>query len=87
MYRYLTRHLNDVGESYTQHFRHAASFGGWLALGAVVCLTHSVAPFLFEKTGSRIVNRLYQRMVTGRSALTPDHRKTKVAPAPLDYVI
>jgi hypothetical protein len=34
--------------------------------GAVAALVHAVFPFLFEKTGSSIITRLHDRMVTNR---------------------
>lgn len=64
------RHPASVGESYFQHLHHAASFGGWMALGAICCLVHALLPFLFERTGSTIITRLHDRMVVNRRRLT-----------------
>lgn len=76
--KFLTRHLESVDESYFEHFRHALSFSGALALGAGVCFVHAVAPFLFEQTGSNLVRRLHQRMVAQR---TKASRSQNDAPA------
>ena len=46
--------------------RMALSFAGALALAALACAVHALLPFLFEKTGSRAVERLYERMVSHR---------------------
>ena len=73
----LTRHLDSVGESYFQHLRHAMSFAVHMFLGALACLVHAVAPFLFEKTGSRCIEALHDRMVVNRATLTPARRKTQ----------
>ncbi len=63
-------HPETVGESYLQHLRHAAGFGFWMGAGALVCLVHAVLPFLFERTGSRIIGRLHDRMIVNRKALS-----------------
>ncbi len=68
-----TRHLDSVDETYFQHLRHAASFSGWMALGTVLCLVHAVVPFLFERSGSRIIERLHDRMVVNRAKLSHPH--------------
>ncbi len=68
-----TRHLESVDETYFQHLTHAASFSGWMALGTILCLVHAVCPFLFERSGSRIIERLHDRMVVNRSNLS--HRQ------------
>tara|TARA_R100001143_G_scaffold46943_1_gene42121 strand:- start:223357 stop:223560 length:204 start_codon:yes stop_codon:yes gene_type:complete len=44
----------------------ALSFAGPLLLAGFCCLVHSVLPFAFEKTGSRIISGLHTRMVTNR---------------------
>ena len=67
----LTRHLDEVGESYLQHLRHALSFALTMLVGAVVCFMHALMPFLFERTGSRLIERLHDRMVVNRTKLTP----------------
>jgi hypothetical protein len=64
------RHPASVGETYLQHMGHAAAFGGWMALGAACCLIHAILPFLFEKTGSRIIARLHDRIVVNRRRLS-----------------
>lgn len=64
-------HLNSVGESYFQHMRHALSFTWAMLTASMCCLIHAFVPFLFEKTGSTVVSRLYDRMVVNRSNLTP----------------
>jgi hypothetical protein len=56
-----TTHPASVGESYFQHMRFAASFAASLLAAAAAAACHAVLPFLFEKTASRIVARLYDR--------------------------
>ena len=66
MLKYFTAHPASVNESYLQHMEMAGSFAFWLLLAGVCAALHAVFPFLFEKTSSRIVTRLYDRMGAGR---------------------
>lgn len=66
-----TRHLDEVGETYFQHLRHAGSFAITLFGAALACLVHALVPFAFEKTGSECIRRLHDRMVVNRHNLTP----------------
>jgi hypothetical protein len=65
--RWFTQHPASVGESYPQHLRNAATFGIVMMLGGLACLVHAILPFLFERTASRCIQRLHQRMVVSRS--------------------
>ena len=56
-----TAHPAAVEESYGEHFLFALRFAGLLFAAAFCALTHALLPFLFEKTASRIVARLYQK--------------------------
>jgi len=58
----LSQHLDDVGETYGEHFAHAGGYGVAMIVGGLACLVHAVAPFLFERTASDCVSRLYGRM-------------------------
>ncbi|WP_232424685.1 DUF6356 family protein [Pandoraea sp. B-6] len=68
-----TQHPASVGENYLQHMGSALSFALPLLGACLACLVHALLPFLFEKTGSRIIVRLHDRMVT--------HRNRHAAPA------
>lgn len=59
--RLFTNHPASVDESYLQHFWFAVRFSGMLGAAAIAALVHSIFPFAFEKTASRIVATLYQR--------------------------
>ncbi|WP_438989936.1 DUF6356 family protein [Lentibacter sp.] len=54
-------HPESVNESYLEHMRFALWFSGWLALAAGAALVHAIIPAAFEKTGSSIIAKLYQR--------------------------
>jgi hypothetical protein len=57
-----TDHPRAVGETYGEHFRYASGFGVTMIAGGLACLTHAVFPFLFDKTGSTAVRRLYDKL-------------------------
>ncbi len=56
-----TAHPASVDETFGEHFLFALGFGVLLATAAGAALVHAFLPFLFEKTASRIVARLYER--------------------------
>jgi hypothetical protein len=68
MFKLFTSHPDSVGESYLQHAVFAMSFGIRMFLGALACMLHGLFPFLFQRTGSRIVVELNQKLVTHRPA-------------------
>lgn len=57
--RPLTRHLDEVGESYGEHCGKAGAFGLRMIAGGLACLVHAVFPFLFERVGSDTVRSLH----------------------------
>ena len=59
--RLFLSHPQSVDESYLEHARFASGFAFQLALAAGAALVHAIFPFMFEKTASRIVARLYAR--------------------------
>ncbi len=69
--RLFTDHPASVGESYFQHMAAALGFTANMALTTVVCFIHAFLPFLFVKTGSGMINKLYNRMVLNRDRHSP----------------
>jgi hypothetical protein len=61
-----THHPHEVGETYGQHFGHAAWFGVRMIGGGIACMIHAVFPFLCVNTGSETMRRLHGRL-TGRA--------------------
>lgn len=57
-----TNHPKEVGESYGQHFGHAAWFGVRMIGGGIACMIHAVFPFLCVNTGSRAINKMHHRL-------------------------
>jgi hypothetical protein len=73
-----TDHPASVGESYAEHMGVASAFGVRMILGGLACLVHGIFPFLFTRTGSRIITQLHDRMVAHRV------RAHRTAQAPLE---
>jgi len=57
-----TEHPREVGEGYFGHMRTAAGFGAVMVVGGLCVMVHAVLPFLFERTGSRTMDKLHKRM-------------------------
>lgn len=66
MFRAFTDHPESVGETYVEHLQSASWFASTMLVGAVACLIHAVLPFACQKSGSRRIRDLYERMVTNR---------------------
>ncbi|WP_271438188.1 DUF6356 family protein [Pontixanthobacter luteolus] len=67
-----TDHPRSVGESYGEHFVAATSFGLPMITAGLACVLHGFFPFLFEKTGSNLVRKLYDRMVLNRKKMVQE---------------
>lgn len=62
----MDNHLQEVGETYPQHFAKAAGFALTMLAGGLACLVHALLPFLFTRTGSDCVRRLNAEMLENR---------------------
>lgn len=71
--RLFLSHCRSVDESYLEHQAHALRFSGSLFLAAGACFIHALVPGLFQRTGSRTIERLHDEMVV--------HRKRHADPA------
>lgn len=56
-----TAHPASVDESFGEHFLFAMKFSLMLFAAAGAALVHAILPFLFEKTASRIIAKLYAK--------------------------
>ncbi len=65
--RMFLAHPRAVGETYVEHLAVAGAFGGQLVFAGLACLIHALIPAAFERTGSRTIARLHERMVLQRS--------------------
>lgn len=55
-------HPEEVGESYGEHFKVAASYGWPMILGGIACLVHGLVPGLFRNAGSATIRDLNARL-------------------------
>jgi hypothetical protein len=80
-----TAHPASVGETYLEHFRFAFRFGTRMLAGGVAATIHSVLPFLFVTTASRISDQLVEMRAAsrGRTVRLVDTETMQ----PLDYHI
>ena len=80
-----TTHPAAVGESYLQHFAFAFRFGARMLAGGAAATIHSVFPFLFVTTASRISDELVEMRAASRG------RRVRLVDTetlqPLDYHI
>lgn len=53
-----TQHPHSINETYTEHLRYAGWMGLRMAGAGLACVIHSIFPFLFEKTGSNMLQSL-----------------------------
>jgi len=56
--RAFTSHPKNCGETYLEHLRAASICGMKLFLAGMACIIHSLLPFLFTTTASRIVQKI-----------------------------
>ncbi|MEZ5590184.1 MAG: DUF6356 family protein [Gammaproteobacteria bacterium] len=73
MRQLFTAHPASVNETYFEHMAVALGFFARFVLGATVLLVHAFLPFLFCRSGSRIINDLHQRMIHQRRRNPPEH--------------
>ena len=69
--RIFNEHPASVGESYGEHLATAGGFGLALIGAGLACLFHGCVPALFERTGSRAIERLHARMLVNRRRALP----------------
>jgi len=52
-------HLDEIGEGYWQHFVFAVRIALILFITSFLVLLHAIFPFWFKRTGSQVIQRLY----------------------------
>jgi hypothetical protein len=80
LHKLFTEHAHSVGETYFEHVHTALGFAWTMAFGAFACLIHAFLPFLFVKTGSKVIIGMHDQMVTNRSRIKPTVTQEKDEP-------
>jgi len=62
------KHLDEVGESYSEHFLFAARVGLLMVFSGLAAVVHAICPWWFARTGSNAIQTL--------NAMLRDRRKT-----------
>ena len=73
LFQLFRAHPASVGENYFEHMAASFSFGSSMLLASLAALIHGIFPFLFVKTGSTAISRLYDRMVANRVRAASRH--------------
>jgi hypothetical protein len=60
--RWFLEHPQSVGETFFEHQRTALIFSATLLGAGIRCLVHALIPCLFERSASRAIAQLYERM-------------------------
>lgn len=71
---FFTKHPEEVGESYFEHMLVALTFSARMIFGGLACAVHGIFPALCTKTGSKMIEQLYDEMVKHRTGVK--HAKT-----------
>ena len=69
----IIRHLENVSESYGEHFAVASRFGLRMIAAGLACLVHAVMPFLFQRTASKAIRDLHGEMTERERRGHDDH--------------
>lgn len=56
------KHLDEVGETYGEHFKCAAKFGCVLFGLSIVCIIHALIPYILTTTTSKRLEKLIEEM-------------------------
>jgi|TARA_B100000073_G_scaffold278413_1_gene238773 hypothetical protein len=58
MFKKSINHLEDNDMTYWEHFRFASGYGVECIYHGLLLILHSIIPAYFERTGSKLVNKL-----------------------------
>lgn len=57
-----TKHPEEVGETYWEHFGYAIRFSFHLLAGGVCCFFHAIFPFIFKDSATNFLIKIIKRM-------------------------
>ncbi len=61
-HNFLTTHMVAIDKTHSQNFLNAGYYFVMLLTAAICTLIHTIFPFLFESTSSRIILKLHGKM-------------------------
>lgn len=61
-HNFLTAHIVTIDKTHSQNFLNAGYYFVMLLTAAICTLIHTIFPFLFESTSSRIILKLHGKM-------------------------
>ena len=64
LHRLFLSHPQTVDESYGEHFWFALGFAAKLFGAACAAMVHAVIPCLFERTASRMICEMHERIIS-----------------------
>jgi hypothetical protein len=56
------KHLDEVGETYWQHFKFAAGMGLALFIAGICVMIHAILPTVFPNIGSIVIRHAHKRL-------------------------
>lgn len=62
--RAFTEHPKDIGENYFQHLAFTLRMTLRFIAVSIIMMIHGLLPFLFQRTGSEQIQKIYERMKT-----------------------
>ncbi len=60
--KFLTQHLRSVDEGYFAHMFEAMYYGIILIVAGIICIIHSILPFIFTSYASRKIVYILRRI-------------------------
>lgn len=58
IHRAFKEHPDTVGETYVGHAKQANRIGWMMIAGGIACVIHGIFPFLYTRTGSKMIRWL-----------------------------
>ena len=73
------KHLDEAGETYSEHFLFAARVGLLMIFGGLAALVHAICPWWFSRTGSNAI-RTINAMLENRHKVTGENPTKQYEP-------
>ena len=74
------KHLDEVGETYSEHFLFASRVGLLMIFGGLAAFVHAICPWWFARTGSNAIQTI-NAMLENRHKVAGNTRQNSAADA------